>query len=729
MEGVPAAETVADRLDLQALWLLFRRRLKIFVYTALVIFDVAAFLAVWLPPRYTATAVVILNSSDAPVTPTTQQEKSDVPESSSDVETQMAIITSRDIASKVVDYLHLENDPDMRAMLNDDGLIGALARKMGLAKPVYRGPLSDSDRARLRELVIARIAANLDVERVSSAYAFSVAYTDGNPIRATAIANATAHIYTDDQIRMKQAENQQAVKLLGERIEKLRGQAQADYDALQHYRIENNLLSTTGATLTEQEISAYNQQVAGAKAEADADMARLHTARSQLRSGSMGDDVGEALSSPVIQSLRVKRSELSARVAEYSGSLGPKNPDFMDALRQLADVDTQIQSEINRVISNLDAKAKVSKQRLNSLSGSLGAAEGSLAQNNRAMVALDDLQRKADTSQALYESYLNRYKEAVASDGAERADSRLVSDARIPSNPSFPKPFYFLALGLLLGVGAGFVAAVATELAFSGLTSGEDVKRRLHRPYLGGVPEFRTLDPKVEDPLATLRDAPRSPLSQAVRGVLTKMRQTFERTQVIMVASALPNEGKTTMTACLAQSAARAGERVIVIDCDSTRHQFSADYAKPGDAKPGLREVLSGEVTIAAALREDSRGFHILPIVKAFDADEPQIDAAKLQALLAQLREHFHLILLDTAPLLPVAEARELAALADAVLLLGRWRHTSEKALSSAIELLPPVARNVVGVALSRINMKQQSHFTREDAGAFYHSYKDYYHA
>ncbi|MBP6030502.1 MAG: polysaccharide biosynthesis tyrosine autokinase [Sphingobium sp.] len=723
------ADIVADRLDLQGLWLMFRRRLRVFFYTAIIIFDIMALLTVWLPPRYTATAVVILNGSTTPVTPSSTKEKSEVPESNSDVETEIAILTSRDIAAKVVDYLHLENDPDMRALIAPGGITARIARSIGLAKPVSVGPLSAEDRARLRAVLISRLASGLTVERVSSAYAFSVGYTDSIPIRATAIANAFAHIYTEEQIRQKQVRNQQAVKLLGERIEALKVQAQADFDALQRYRIDNNLLSTTGATLTEQEISAYNQQVASARAEAAADSASLSTARTQLRGGSAGDDVGAALSSPVIQSLRVKRAELSARVAQYAGTLGPRNPDFLDALRELADVDAQIQSEINRTISNLDARANVSRQRLDSLSGSLGGARGTLEQNNRAMVALDDLQRKADTSQALYESYLNRYKEAVAASGAERAESRLVSDARIPTAPSFPKRSYFLALGLLLGLGAGFVAAIATEMAFSGLTSGEDVKRRLGVPYLGGMPDFGTIDPAVTDPLETVRSSPRSPLAQAVRGILTKLRQTFEKGQVVMISSALPAEGKTTLTACLAQAAVGATERVIVIDCDSTRRQFSTSFAKQDADKPGLREVLAGEVTIAAALQEHAGGFHILPITSPFGADEAQIDPAKMQALLAQLREHFGLILLDTAPILPVAEGRELAALADTVILAGRWRHTSEKALATALDLLPPAARAVTSIILSRINMKQQSRFTREDAGAFYHSYKDYYHA
>ncbi len=171
---LPRSAAAADRLDLSALWTIFRRRIRVFFYTAIIIFDIAALLAVYLPRYYTATSVVVLNLSDAPIAPTSTKDKPDTPDSSSDVETEMAIITSRDIASRVVDYLHLEDDTDLRQQLMSGGLMGML----GLGKPVPKGPLIPSDRAKLRALIIGWMATSLDVERVSSAYAFSVAFSD-----------------------------------------------------------------------------------------------------------------------------------------------------------------------------------------------------------------------------------------------------------------------------------------------------------------------------------------------------------------------------------------------------------------------------------------------------------------------------------------------------------------------------------------------------------------------
>lgn len=718
----------SDRLDLGLLRSIMRRRLRLFFYTAIIIFDIFALLAQFLPPSYTATAVVVINGNDMPVTPSSEKAKSDEPASNSDVETEMAIATSRDIASKVVDYLHLENDPDMRALLGG-GRFASIGRALGLVPPPPEN-LTGEQRARLREIVIGQMARNLDVERVSTAYAFSVAYSDSNPFRATAIANATAHVYTQQQVARKKAQNAEASKLLGERIETLRVQAQNDFTKLQRYRIANDLLSTTGATLTEEEISAYNRETASAKAMSAEDQARLHTALAQMRRGSNGDDVGEALSSPVVQSLRVKRAELSARVAEQGGTYGPKNPDLMDSLRQLADVDGQIQGEINRVVSNLDARAKVSAQRLASLNGSLSNARGTLAQNNAAMVGMDDLRRRADSSQALYESYLGRYKEAIAATGAEQAGSRLVSDARIPGGPSSPNKPLLLILGALLGVGAGLVTALVAELSFTGLTTGEDVKRRLGMPYLGGVPLLKSVDAKAKEPLAEIRESPRAPFAQAVRGVLTALRQTGQPSQIIMVTSALPDEGKTTLATCLGQVAARSGERVLLIDCDSVRHQLSDRLGDRNDGKPGLQQVLAGEVTIGAAIRQDPQtGLSLLPITGKATSDMSFLDEPRMRVLLGQLREHFALILIDSAPVLPVVETRDLAVLADRIVMVGHWRRTPEKAMIAALDLLPPSARATTGVVLSMINMKKQSRFAEGDAGAFYSSYRGYYHA
>ncbi len=251
------------------------------------------------------------------------------------------------------------------------------------------------------------------------------------------------------------------------RIEDLRRQAQEDTRAVQQYRIDNNLLSTTGATLTEQQISSTNEEVTRARAQVAEDRARLATARRQLSQGSAGDDVGEALASDVIKNLRTQRIAVSARVADMEGRYGPMHPDLLKAKRELADIDLQIKQEINRTITNLVAKAEVSQQRLSSLEGSLGSARQGLQQNNRAMIELSELENRAKTSQTLYESYLARVQQTAAQEGTLRAEAQIISRARLPTSPSSPKVMLNMLLGGLLGVAAGLSAAIVAEMMAS----------------------------------------------------------------------------------------------------------------------------------------------------------------------------------------------------------------------------------------------------------------------
>ena len=247
----------------------------------------------------------------------------------------------------------------------------------------------------------------------------------------------------------------------------------------------------------------------------------------------------------MIGSLRAQRATISQHVADLEGRYGPNHPEMLTAKRQLADTDAQIQAEINRIVSNLEAKAQVSRQRVASLEGTLGTARGSLQQNNRAMIGLDDLERKATTSQTLYESYLNRLKESSAEEGTERSDARVISGARIPLAPSSPKVLLDVALAIFLGLGSGAAAAFIAEAMASGFTTGEEVEQRLGQHYLGGIPLLASLKGAGKVPLTAVVKNPMSAYAEAFRSLRTAIRYSGHGiSQVVAVSSALPAEGK-----------------------------------------------------------------------------------------------------------------------------------------------------------------------------------------
>jgi succinoglycan biosynthesis transport protein ExoP len=512
----------------------------------------------------------------------------------------------------------------------------------------------------------------------------------------------------------------------------LRDQLQTAEAAVQQYKIANNLMSAEGATLTEQEISGLNQQLASARAQQAESDARLNIARSQLARGSTGEDVGESLNSPVVQQLRKQRAEQSAKVADMSGRYGDRHPDLLKAKRELADIDGQIQAEIRRIISNLEAQAQVARQRTGSMAGSVSQSRGALAGNNRASIKLNELERKAESVRTLYESLLARFKQTSNSQGIEQADARVVSRAKIPTSPSYPKPSLNLALGLVLALGAGAASVVLAEILMAGLFTEDEVERRIGLPYLGSVPLLSSAldDAKLArgmSPPDYLLAKPLSTFAESFRKLRAAIlfSKVGETIKVIAVTSSLPGEGKTTTTFSLARTLATSGANVVIVDCDL--RQSAINRFLPEVPTQGLLEVLNGVCTLDQALINDASGAKVLALAKSAYTPRDVLGSPAMLKLLAELRERFEVVLLDTAPLLAIADTRILAPHADAVVMLARWKKTPVKAITAAIGLLQGRGVFLAGLALTQVDLKAQTRYGYGDANYYYKSYRKYY--
>ncbi len=717
-----ASDTASDRLDLRGLLSLVRRQLLV-IGTIIGICTMLALIITQNTQRlYTANADLLLKPNTETITPGPSDGANDLPRGSEQVETEIQFIQSRDLAAKVHDQLGLARDAIFVAQIFEPGTFGWLARQIGFGGNRTATTSQDPTAvSRQRDAGIGLLMRGLSVKRVGNSYALRMSFTNADPALAAKIVNGYARIYTGNQIATKAAASQEAVAILRKRMEELRLQAQADFGAVQQYRISNNLQSKSGTSLTEQEISAYNQQVAIARAEATQDAARLAAARN-------GKAQGDAASSAVVNALRSQRAALSIRVAELSERYLPSHPELQSARQQLADLDAQISVEVQRAIMSLQANAQASSARLSSLQGSLGGATSKLDMNNRALVNLDDLERRAGASQALYESYLNRYKEVVARSGAEQANSSLLSPASVPTGPSSPNLPLNLSLGLLIGVLLGTASAIGVESVYAGFTTAADVERRLLVRCTGLVPLLESVETRAGSPMETIAAYPGGAFTESIRSVLAAIRQsTNSRNQVIAVTSAMPDEGKTTIAACLARTAAMAHERVAIIDCDVVRRNLSLSYGiVPG--LPGLGLIFDGSVKIDAVPPSDALGGATLfAITKPFDQGARLLEQGKLNRIIAQLREQYDLIILDCAPVLPIAETRDIVALADNAIVVTRWRYTTDHIVRAALKKLPLQSLGDLGVVLNRVDLRKKLRFGDGDPEIFAKSYKNYY--
>ena len=687
---LPAA---SDRLDLSESVAFFRRRLSLIVGVVALCLLAGLAYAMLAPKIYSAQATVMLTSDASEDIRAAGQPERRQAVSSELVDTQVEIITSRGMAEQVATALGMGN---------------------GLTANQLRG-------------VIDELQREVSVERTGNSFALTITYLATEAQAAATIANEYARQFAAWELRSDQQNNAESRNLVQHRLGELRAQAQIDTAALQQYRNANNLQSTTGASLTEQEISAYNQEVARARAEAAADDARLRTALAQLRLGSSGDDVGEALDSAVISSLRAQEAQAAGEVADLGSKYGASHPQLIQARSRHTEVRAQIQAEIGRVVSNLRAKRDVSQQRLASLSGSLASARGNLSQNNAAMVGLSDLERAANSSQGIYEAYLNRFKELLAAEGSERPNAKILTLAEAPAWPEHPKIPLVVALALVIGLGLGILAAYLVEASFDGVSTPDELEKSTGEHYLASIPLLKSVEPRIRHPVTAMQQSPNSAFAESFRTLETAISQvTHGGHQVIAFTSALPDEGKTVLSCCLSYVLAQSGKKTILIDCDLRRAGISR-LLDMRSYDHGLVEYLDGKTEINFDDLSDGRLFCVLPLRPSNEQPEHLLTGDAFIRLLDELRQRFDHIVLDLPPILPIASVPILASRADATVMTTLWRKTSRFALRAALKRLPPDQVNLVGVVLNQVDLRRRSNFERSDPSFYYKQYREYY--
>jgi len=719
----------ADKLDVRWLLAAFNRRRLLFLSTfALVVLLAAAFTFTRVP-GYQGIATVTIDTHLLQWMPSQADASGHSSSPSADagsVGTQIDIIQSRTLADRVVRTLDLDHNPEYAIDQTKIGLRGrmmASVYKLVGYTPQKRTLTPDQ----IHQLIVDDVLSRLDVSRDGLSYVISIGYTDHDPVLAAQVANTFAAKYLDASVQEKLAQAQQASGQLSGRLADLKAQAARDNDAVNQYKIAHGLMSVTGTTLTEQEIADATQQLAGAKAQLAEDQAALTTAQQQLSRGSNGGDVGAALNSPVVGALRGQRAVISAHLADLSSRYGPQHPEMLKTQGELADVDKQIRAEIDRTISNLEAKREASRQRVASLEGSLNQSTGTLATSNRAMADLSDLQQAATASETLYEDYLSRYKQVSTGVGTEQSDAMLVSPSKVPLQPATPRVLLYMAVGVVVGLTLGLAAIILAEALDTSFSTGADLERRIGAPYIGAIPLLNSVAPGTK--LSPANYAVAKPLSvyaEAFRHLrVGLLYSTAGRMKVIAVTSALMNEGKTTAAVCLAQTSAIQGTRTVVVDCDLRRRTILRYLDET--PKVGLLEVLSGKATLDQALVKLSSGAACLPLVPEGEIHDDILGSTQMDDLLAELSKRFDLVILDTAPLLILSDTRALASKCDAVMMIVRWRKTPEAAVRASLRLLKTAGANVAGLVLSKVDAHRQAPYGYEDGGYYVQTAKGYF--
>lgn len=707
---------------LRRLYTIALRRWRAVIVVTTAIFALVCVVGMLQPRTYTASALVMINPSKQQVLQQGQMIDADAPNSAL-VDSEIEVLRSPALARRVVLALELNKD----AAWNSDPAAAATPE--------------------LIERVASDLEGAISIRRRGQSFTIDVLATSHSPLQAAQIANSLVDLYLRTRVEGRFESAREANVWLKQRLDDLRTEVAVKERAAEEFRQAQGLSVAVGGAEQPQTTDMQNTMVQ-ARADLAEKEARLRLLSQLGNTGASIDAIVALVQTPMLQQLQTQEQTLRAEQADLSQNYGERHPAVVKNQGELIAVRQRIQQEVERILPGLRNETEISRTRLRTLQDSFGVTSGVLGQNNDAVIQYRELLRDAEAARAVYTNFLERSHELADQGQLPAAAATIVSTAAAPSAPSSPNMRTVWQIALLLALAAGLGAAVLLELLDTTVASAEEVERHTGLYTIASIPRLsavagRFRGPSLRDPARYIVKRPLSGFAEAFRVLRAAILQAPIEggARVVAITSAVPGEGKTTISTCLARISAMAGERVILLNCDLRRQAMQNLAAMEAAARaghsntkkvappPGIVDVLEGGVAWSEAVTIDADSTaHSMSPGNTLKSATDFFSSPAMRALLGELRSHYDLIILDCAPILAVAETRILVAHADLVLLTVNGNKTAVEAVQNAVRQVEASNSSVYGVALNCIDPRAPGRRSYGDSLYYAHA-KTYYHA
>lgn len=702
--------------DITAQFNVLRRRWRLVAAAVVGALVLTSLLLAVLAPRYTANIQILLDPRKQNVIQSQQAIVQGVQLDTGVVESEVSILLSFGIARRVTEKLNLFQDPEYNGAADNGFSLspGALLRSLGgifgrnPAAPVTEElGLSPAQVATIR-----RVRESITARRVGLTFVIDVGFTSLDPAKAAHIANAVGEAYLVEQLEARYDAAKRASGWLNERLQGLAQQVQSAEKAVAEYRAAHKIVETSTGAIDKQQVAELSAQLALARARTVETRAKFEQAERTMTQGGNIAAVAEVLQSPVVTSLRAQEAEVARREADLTSRYGPLYPQVVTVRAELADIRRGIKSEVDRIITNVKSEYEVSQKREQSLQDSIDRLTGVATQNDESRIRLRELERDAETTRSLYQSFLSRFKETREQTTLEASDSRVISQATAPPVPSSPRKSVYYGLGLVLGLLFGVMGAFLLDYIENGYATAEAVESELNLPVLAVLPALskEEIDPagRGETIMTYVATKPMARFSEAVRSarVALSLSNVDNPPRLVLVTSSVPSEGKSTMACAMAVSAAASGQRTLLIDGDLRHPSSSKTFALNDSA--GLVELLAGTVKPEQVVRAFSNmSLSVLPSGASTKNPPDLLSSQRMRALLQTARESYDLVVIDAPPVTAVIDSLALAPYVDKIAFVIEWENTPREVVARAMNVLGDQREKVAGVLLNKVDLDQ----------------------
>ena len=628
-----------------------------------------------------------------------------------DINTHVRLLQSATLLDRVTEKLKAQK----KESVVREGRIAIWRKLVGLGPSESESP---------RDAAIGMAAGTLKIRAQANTRLLDISSDSSDPQAAADYVNQLTTEFIDQSLEARLASSQTTGDWLTRQLEETKIKLEKSEDALHNYARQTGLVFTQEkGNVTEDKLRQVQDELTRARAERFSKQSRY-----ELALKAPIESLAEVLENASLTDIRNKLTDLRRQNAELSSAFTPEHRQVRRVQAQIAELESVLQTERSRIIGRIQSDYESAERRELLLAKEYASHEKLMTNQGDKVGHYNILKREVDTNRQIYDVMLQRVKEASIASALRASNVRIVDPAKAPKAPYKPNLRTNAALGLLSGFFLGVVFVIFRERADRAIQKPGDATLYIGVPELGTVPSAgaekrrsRRLLPglggdnnqALERGVAQQHD---SLMAEAFRMTVASILFTADRSRaprVLLMSSGAPQEGKTTVCANLAIALAEIHKKVLLIDADTRRPRMHNIFALNNDE--GLVDLLRRPDPIAALNGEiqttDIRNLDVLTSGPSKDSDPRLFYSNRLSELLEVARKSYDIILIDTPPMLAMADARGIARQADAVLLVARVNQTSRDALRDAYQRFTEDGTPVMGTVLNDWDPKTSTRY------------------
>jgi succinoglycan biosynthesis transport protein ExoP len=624
-------------------------------------------------------------------------------------ETQYKILQSPTIAYGLIDSLKLQDHPSYKRMERKN---------------------PDDPPEVIRQKYAQYLLDNLKVEPVKNSYLVDISYKSTDK----ELAQKIPEVMQKEYLKLSMATRQQSYAMLREwldnELERLGNKLELSEKSVYADGQKKDFLSleTPETNVTIQKYIEVSRLLTTAQADKAGKEAQYRQIKEK------GADAPLITNHALIQQLRQQLIGLEAQVSGDNKIFGHNFPDNKAQTTKLRDLRQRLNQEIKRLEASIRADYEAASRAESLLQKEFDLQKAKVIDLQNSLVQHHILKRDLQTNQTLYEGLLARMKEASVASTMVASNVSVITRAEPPYKPWLPKPLLFLALALAIGSMGGVMTAFFVEYLDSSIKTTDELEKVCHIPALGIVPMFSG----NSKPLATDEHGsvglipysqPMSMLSEAIFHIRSSIMLSVSETppQVIMVTSANPGEGKSSISSNLAIVMATPDRKCLLLDCDLRKPTIHRIFSRP--LQPGLTNYLTGNATLEEIIQPTVvPNLYLIPAGPTPPNPNELFNSFAFKNLIHHLRQKFHHIIIDSPPLIGFADGRFIAANVDGTLFAVKHHSTTREAGRLAVQLLSQNHSRILGGILTMGRKERLGYGGYYGYYQYYHKYYKGYH-